>query len=512
MILFSDDFNFKKENFPELYACLEKHGFSFKFDKGHSERKKKWGDYTKYIVNNIESISLNSLDNKSYKGYNIKSIIYMELLYACASTELWRRVENIDENTFWKYIIEYYPHYILGAVNEAKFWIDYWIENINFTKISVGLCFGGSTIYTRAFCEVMKLNNKPVFCMEHFLTGRDFYFELRYQSLPNNTMLQSDLYYKNILINQSSSLKYDDVALKFDNRNNKNVKQPAYTSVIEENYILILAQVSNDFSICSEGNLYKNSISFYKNIIDIILNNSNKDIIIKTHPYEKNKLHKGVSSTYQNLSDFISQKSGSFQKRIKLYEDKSIEGLLDKCDYVITLNSQSGLEALYRNKIVATFGSPFYRNKGFTYDFTDLEEFKENINNIKLKTEHIQNFYKYMSVFFGELIGKGEKEKVFERIKPFIKLNNTVSTSLSNDDRKKNSNKEINNSGAKSINKSKLVGGQPKLTRDISYKNERVKNNVSKNKRLLKKLIKNPKAFLLDSKFGFLRFLGGFFK
>src|SRR5690606_12325391 len=103
-------------------------------------------------------------------------------------------------------------------------------------------------------------------------------------------------------------------------KNNKNVKPTTIKDKIGfNNYILILCQVRNDYSIIAGKNRFKNCAQFYRDMILRLLEETKDNIVIKCHPYEDKKI-KGIL-TYNYLIDFVNSLDNKYKCRIKIVKD-----------------------------------------------------------------------------------------------------------------------------------------------------------------------------------------------
>lgn len=144
------------------------------------------------------------------------------------------------------------------------------------------------------------------------------------------------------LISRNKLTKYNNQPiLKADYGNKKNKK------------VLIIDQSFNDSSI-----IYGNADAYtFKRLLACAIDeNTDKDILIKTHPDSKFK-----KKTY--FSEVVET------DRIKIITD-SINPwcLFDIVDKVYVCSSQTGFEALMAGKEVVVFGRPFYAGWGLTDD------------------------------------------------------------------------------------------------------------------------------------------------
>ena len=483
-ILFSDIFNYKVNNFPELFTFFDTYKVNFKFDNSSADDLKiHWGNIDHPAYNFIyEKYSYCNLYN--YKAFNLKDIIQNELLFTISNQEDFRLhfTNTID---IWEFIESNYPNILKKYLQIGRFWIDYWLEKINANQILAGITFGGSTIFSASFTHVLRYLGIPCYILEHFFTGKDFYFELRYKSLPNSAYFISNSY----------SLEH--WMEKINRKSNKNVQEKPYQSFYHKDYILIIGQVYNDFSIISEKNKYKNSILFYKELINTLLNESNELIVFKAHPYEYKKIKNNIKSTLEELEYFKLTLPPDKQKRIVTICDYNMQALFNNCKFSITLTSQAGLESIYQGKPLVTFNGAFYSKKGFTYDFDEIGELINFIktNNIIITTNQLVSYNEYMKKVFNSLVGKNEFHKI-----EYILRNILLDVKKSEEIKSNNTREEIKSNNTREEIKSN------------NTREEIKKYNKSQYIRLFNKLKKNPKQFFLDSQFKIIRPLGKFFK
>lgn len=420
MIYFCDDYNFQEKNFKALYAWIKQNNIAVDYNKDYSALKQRWGDYAEDFYG--ELINADEIANENYCGYGLYDIYEQELLYACASSENWGQLDDlpIDKDELIQFLYYEFTEIFNLCRAAAKYWIDYWHKAIP-SQVKLGVGFGGSLIYVSAFAKVLSARNVPCIFLEHFFTGNDYYCEKRIDPLPNNSILKSNNYCEYI-----SSKSHDPVSkyLKLYKAKNKNVIQPAYGVLQRSDYCLILGQVMNDFSVLSRNNPLKNSITFYKKTIDILLETTDLDIVIKTHPYERKKVKPGAMTTYEVLNFYVQQKSENQRTRIQIVENISLAGLIDNSRFALTLNSQSGMEALLRCKPLISFGKPFYGHKGFSVDLSPehLNDLSNETDKILLSIDQFEKFQKFMDIAFEHLVGDGETNKINEIMGGIINL------------------------------------------------------------------------------------------
>jgi len=139
-------------------------------------------------------------------------------------------------------------------------------------------------------------------------------------------------------------------AIKYNFRRKKKLKKGG---ALPENYVFWPLQVSSDTQI-QEHSMYK---SMYQ-ALEYILPRIFSYIVLKEHPAERENIDYSV---FEN-------------NRIKII-NSDLSDLIDKSQYVITINSSVGLQALERGKNVDVYGRAMYRNipqKDYTDHFREL--------------------------------------------------------------------------------------------------------------------------------------------
>jgi len=408
MIYFSDDFNFKPANFPALFAWLKSGRYRFDFDRRNPNLKKRWGDYQSDFAP-AAGARADEIAEESYRGFNLYDIYEPELLFACASTPLWPQLDPpADKNELISFLYPLFPDIFNLARSAARYWLDHWRQHLP-GRTKAGISFGGSLIYAGAFARVLAAEGLDSLMVEHFFTGHDFYLEKRVEPLPNNSLLKNNDYCRELEARGSNPLARH---LKIQRAQNKNVRQPAFKMPQNSGYALILGQVANDFSILSRANPFKNSVGFYQKLLDALLDRSELDIVIKTHPYEARKVKPGGRTSYALLQEYLERKPAAQRRRVSLVDNTSLPGLISLAALALTLNSQAGLEALLQGRPLICFGRAFYGGKGFTHDLTGLDQIEPKIRRLSLPIDQYEKFLSFMDVAFEHLIGLGEEHKI----------------------------------------------------------------------------------------------------
>ena len=151
--------------------------------------------------------------------------------------------------------------------------------------------------------------------------------------------------------------------------------------------------VPNDFALTIRSFKYQDQISLIKTIANKIYP---KKILIKEHPARIGSL---------NINDF--NKMISKNKNI-LIADPKINNfeLLGKCDFLITINSKAGFEAMVFNKPIISFGESFYKKSKLINFLKEPKNIKKTYTfKKKIYTELRNSFFQKFSnyIFKGQL-------------------------------------------------------------------------------------------------------------
>lgn len=224
----------------------------------------------------------------------------------------------------------------------------------------------------------------------------------RYKDIINIDIAKNfvDSYFSNI-----SKFKQDEHTTP-----NNNASSPIKKENGRKN-ILFLAQVSTDTSVLFD--IHKG----FNNQADAILATAqktlelNQRLIIKIHPKEIEGISPAANKPYANLTLRRLKKNRQFKNYLNnknIIVDSNNEhntyNLIKHSDICITINSQSGLEALLLEKSVILCGNSFYSGMGWTdeaKDKQDLDYFIEKqINNDTLNQRNNDIdifFYTYLN-------------------------------------------------------------------------------------------------------------------
>jgi len=340
-------------------------------------------------------------------------------------------MENIN-NKFKKYNTIYttsfgiYKNQIIRNVllNNKKF---KYIKSKNLHKIKIkkNICFIGwgkkdNTLVGYEYCNN---NNIPYIRMEDgFIRSNG----LGVSGAPSMsfTIDESGIFYDDVngsdlkkiiysqILDKTEDIEYIHDTIKYitDNKISKynNIKTSNINSLSlsDKKNIIIIGQVDNDMSL-KYGLVDNNNVYF--DIIEYIMkNNNNFNIYLKLHP----DILSGIKKSSLDLNKLLSLKVNLITENYNPIE------LLEKFDEIHVLTSQMGFEALLINKVVHTWGVPFYSGYGLT---TDHNTYYLTNNKPKKTIEEIFKSMYFDYTLYVDLDNKSitNIERIFARIKNF---------------------------------------------------------------------------------------------
>jgi hypothetical protein len=269
-------------------------------------------------------------------------------------------------------------------------WIEFWRAKLpGYSPQPTHCClFSRSLIYTRTLMELLRTTTTRVMVMESFFTGNDYYFEEKYEPVPNNTDLRFDVVY-NALTVPDAPMEYDRERMKAINKfilmKNKNVEQPAVSRKLpftgERPVVVVLGQVVNDFSVLGYKSRGLSTIAFYREVIEQLVKVGGCDVVFKDHPWELRKTHVKRPFTRELLEEWLATQPAEVAAHVVIDTEFDIRKLFKQCDFAVGLNTQSLIEAAFEGLKPVQFGNAFYGRRGFThdYDLTQVPQFIEDL-------------------------------------------------------------------------------------------------------------------------------------
>lgn len=417
-----DNIHINEKNFTSLINYCKANDIKLDYNNQNNDLFSAYGVYDK----NDQRINkyFNEFLNTSKKNIFLYKTENINLFQVCKAELLSYVITKYDQDKYiWNeeelqdIVFNNYKNELCCCLAASKFWIEFWLLKLEQNKYDFAFIFSGSLIYSKTLLEILKTKlNIRVFVCETYLTGHEFYFEEKYNYIANNSLIKSSSFYNSIPYSTDATQKL--LALnKYLMKNNLNVKQPITSdksNILEDNVVLIIGQVVNDFSILEHNNVGFYTIGVYKELISQIITKTNYNVIFKAHPWERKKNNLKNNFTYSKLSNEFKK-----TKRIQFVEDFNINVLFDISKHVIVLNSQGGIEAVENGIKPITLAQPFYCNKGFTIDF-DISKINQTIDylnthhNSYLSYDEFKQFEIFLSkIHLNHLVTKfpsGEKQ------------------------------------------------------------------------------------------------------
>ena len=387
-VLLTDTIHINRKSFPSLFRVLQNDN-RFEVIKVNigKELISAYGNYHKFpeildIRASQDNLTEQQLLNLSENRVHILPICEAELLTLLVTMHNFDgRILTHDIEKRFTFYYNNFRDELLFNIAAGTYWIRYWSSKLNSLPLfHCSIVFSGSSIYQKAFIALIKRTQCRNFVIEHSFTGNEFYFEEKYEAIANN----SDIKYNTIYMKTLNDIKNNEKSrqrlhIEGINRlflmSNKNVQQPEVSTTFrieKRKTILILCQVVNDYSLL-EQRIY--SIDVYKRILKQLADHK-CNVILKLHPWEHKRANLGYAFTKDRMETYINSHLNNSVANILLTENFNIRQLFDKSDFAIGLNSQALIEAAYCGMKPLQFGSAFYGNRGFTYDFaiTEIEQ------------------------------------------------------------------------------------------------------------------------------------------
>lgn len=151
---------------------------------------------------------------------------------------------------------------------------------------------------------------------------------------------------------------------------------------------LLFSNLVWDAAAVGKDIIFNNTIEWIRYTIEIIKQEKHSFLIIKPHPAEKTR------GTNTPIFDEIRRIYKKLPKNvIVLKPDTNINtySLMDVADIGIVHTSTAGLEMAVKGKPVITVSLAHYRNKGFTFDPENLEDYKLMLESPLMLTSEYKN-------------------------------------------------------------------------------------------------------------------------
>lgn len=388
-ILFPDNLHFHERNFRSLVEYVAREKIRCHFVDERRDWLSLFGDYdSKRPLLGSYSALLARLDPDDLFHFEHRHVPVFDCLraeiLAYALPRLGWYLDSVpaDDRSIFERLRQGAPELLRLNYAATINWLDFWADQLaRLPKFSHCCVFSGSPIYTRTLLALLKTTQTSAIVLESAFTGNEYYFEERYSPIANATDIRHPSVFDAIPVPADPN-EWDRDRLKAINKllgmRNKNVAQPARRMETlpfsrKAPVLTVLGQVLNDFSIIERRHGDLSSVHFYRTLIKEVLANSGYNIVFKAHPWERQKVHVRAPLTLQAIEGFVASLPDARQRRVLVTENFNLQNLLEQSDQVLVLNSQSALEAAFHGLKPAQFGRAFYAQRGFTSDFDGIE-------------------------------------------------------------------------------------------------------------------------------------------
>ena len=273
------------------------------------------------------------------------------------------------------------------------------------------------TYFSSSFHPVIGLWNgrkwRQLIVSELFLIGgvKSLFFENG--ALPDTTTVD----FKGV--NYASSIPRDprfyldretkkaELPTKLTERKNKFKTTEKDRKGLPDSFVFVPFQVDSDTQIVEYSHWIRNMEHLYEVVVN--LKNSLGDkipaIVIKEHPSSKN--------TYRHLH--------GLNNDVQFYNSYNTQELIEKSEFIITVNSSVGLEALLLDKSVIMLGESFYKLEGLVSSADNLEELSAACLNLKPSDGILR--IAFLDYLYNDYYLKGSwREPSQEHISSVVKL------------------------------------------------------------------------------------------
>ncbi|MGD9685931.1 MAG: hypothetical protein AB7U43_03050 [Desulfobacter sp.] len=421
-ILFADKVHLNEKNFESFLATLKEKKLTIE----SPDFPKSWitcfGDYAEApdglavklvpFIDEAQQMLTSAVASYQYLEVDVFTVCRAEILTLALAQPYWaERVLPTGEQTLLQALWDWAPDVVTKNFAVAMYWIVFWRKTVKATaRLTHVAVFSGSLIYARALLEVMKGKPGKVFVLESLFTGNDYYCEERYLPISNHSDIMLPTVFQSVALPEEQHLyerERNKALNKILSMKNKNVVQPESVGgrFFEEGnpVVLVLGQVVNDFSVIEYKWLGLNTLPLYCRIIENLLHNTESNVVFKAHPWENQKANLNGPVTKMVLearfADTISK------GRLKIVENYNLYDLFAEADYVVTINSQSGIEAAMHGFKPIQLGEAFWGRKGFSYDLDPCEGPKDLTSIIscqsgRLSFDEYRHFEEYITKLF----------------------------------------------------------------------------------------------------------------
>lgn len=417
-ILFSDNLHFHKRNFKSLIDFVENQNFDIEYNVEHRDWMALYGDYSDKFSSLsayyglLERLTKEELFDYQVRNINVYDVAKAELLaFLIPVKELYKLDITDDNQEVYGFVYDNCREELLLNMSAALFWLDFWYNKIvvNKKKYNRVITFSGSNIYSKSLVKVCQSTISRVYVAETSLTGNDYYLEEKNSHIANNSDIKLLAVQKKHMASLADDENPYNTKIKAINKlnlsNNKNVTQP-YSDFEEVKFdnendiVTILGQVVNDYSVIETEFGFLSTVHVYKLAIRNIIDNTNYNVIFKSHPWEEKKTNCDFDITYQEILKFVEDEIAE-KDRVKLVKDFDVNTLYQESKHIVLLNSQSGIEAAGFGIKPIVLGKAFYGGFGFTNDCSNIGELSQILNDTdgSLSLEEFDRYQLFLTLY-----------------------------------------------------------------------------------------------------------------
>jgi len=288
----------------------------------------------------------------------------------------------------------------------------------------VVLMQGYETINAAARAAALQLSI-PVLALENTARSDRFLWD-NVSGITTNRSLAKNFYWRyKGLIDKSSVQEYNtsyiaSIKLKKSEEHTSPVKR-FNDQGTDKPMVLFLGQVLTDSSMVFGIGKWETPLNVIKETIDWVKKNNTR-LVVKLHPKElsgkapiNEKLYNKLTYRKMLEDDFL--KSAIEDEQIIIDHENEFDtyDLIENASIIVTVNSQSGLEALQFKKPVVVCGSAFYDGLGFTLDSHD-PRFFDIIMNDAMSFEVPYSAHEFNYIYYEKYCLEKEAQRLVKLV------------------------------------------------------------------------------------------------
>ncbi len=338
-----------------------------------------------YYVNKFQQKEIDTEIIKNYKGVNLSDAI---LYSVCVELEImpW------EFNTTQTIHLEVEKKWLLRAIEIT----DDLNNKIKSIKPNLIIYLQGYILETNIARQLAKLYKIKTIALELTFNPYRIILETISGIAVNKTSAKSLFWnYENSILNKEIDKWFNENWNSIQsNKHHDHISSKNPLNETRNIDILYLGQVYTDSS--SIYGLNKNLVNqetIISNLIQIA-KEMNLNLLVKLHPKENEGLDPVNLSplnklTWRKLNLLNLDLSANPLVKIDYKNEYNTEKLIANSKIIITINSQAGLEAAIKGKVVILCGSSFYDNLNFTNTIHNYDELLNIIKNINLNKQEL---------------------------------------------------------------------------------------------------------------------------